>query len=85
MRKTLFIALAPMITALGACGEPIDGSDTADLEADAVTTPGSEDTMMGENPAEDGMLQTEVEPTPTATEDAEMVTDPTMEETDPGM
>ena len=81
MRKTALFFTLPALAALAACGEPIDGSDTADLEADVVTTPGGEDAVAGENPAEDGMLQTDVEPAPM---DAE-TSDPAMEDTDPAM
>ena len=63
--KPLYVAaLLPL--ALAACGEPLDGTDTADLEADAVAAPPNASST-GDNPAEDGMLQTEVDPTVPAT------------------
>lgn len=71
MKRTLFAVAAalPLSLALAACGEPLDGSDTANMEPDASApeaagmSADNVDATTGENPAEDGMLQTEVEPT----------------------
>ena len=79
MRKALLIATLPLVAGLAACGEPIDGSDTADLQADAVTAPGAQDDTPGQNPAEDGMLQTEVQPTESPSDSVEPAAEPMME------
>ena len=57
--KTFFplIALSGAL-ALAGCGEPLDGSDTADMTNDAVTADTSEGDT-GYNPEDDGMLQTD--------------------------
>ena len=84
MKPALALAL-PFALTLGACGEPIDGSDTADMQADAVAAP-SGDTIDGENPAADGMMQTEVEPeTATETGGPEPVGEPIMENDESAM
>ena len=38
MNKTALLAALPLARTLGACGEPIDGSDTADLGNDTTTS-----------------------------------------------
>ncbi len=78
MKPGLALAL-PLALTLGACGEPIDGSDTADMQADAVAAP-SGDEIDGENPATDGMLETETETTGT-----EPVGEPMMESDETAM
>ena len=59
MTRTLPILAAAACLGLAACGEPLDGSDTADLEGDAVTAGDVGSSEDGYNPAEDGMLQTD--------------------------
>ena len=62
--KTLALAALPLSLALVACGEPLDGSDTANLEGDATAVEGGADTPGTEyEPGEDGLLQSDVEPT----------------------
>ena len=80
MRKTILIAALPLTLGLAACGEPIDGSDTADMEADAVTAPGADEPISGENPAADGMLETEVQPTETPSDTIEPAAEQMMED-----
>ena len=71
MKRIIVPAFAAISLSLGlaACGEPLDGSDTANMEPDAAAPMDSGmseenlDAADGENPAEDGMLDTEIEPT----------------------
>ena len=42
MNKTALLAALPLALTLGACGEPIDGSDTADLGNDTTTAPAAD-------------------------------------------
>ncbi|MAM41586.1 MAG: hypothetical protein CL949_24465 [Erythrobacter sp.] len=83
MKPALALAL-PLALTLGACGEPIDGSDTADMQGDAVTAPSGNEAIDGENPATDGMLETEVE-TDTETTGTEPVGEPMMESDETAM
>ncbi|MAW90383.1 MAG: hypothetical protein CL574_04675 [Altererythrobacter sp.] len=83
MKPALALAL-PLALTLGACGEPIDGSDTADMQGDAVTAPSGDEAIDGENPATDGMLETEVE-TDTETTGTEPVGEPMMESDETAM
>ena len=80
MRKTILIAALPLTLGLAACGEPIDGSDTANMEGDAVSAPGENQPISGENPAADGMLETEVQPTETPSDTIEPAAEPMMDE-----
>lgn len=67
MKLTLTAAI-PLALAFGlaGCGEPIDGSDTADLASDATEAdPGPEGGPEYE-PGEDGLLQSDMEPNPEA-------------------
>ena len=59
--KTIALAL-PLAFAITACGEPLDGSDTADLEGDATTVEGGADDGTAYEPGEDGLLQSDVVP-----------------------
>ena len=76
MTRLPLIAAIPLAFALSACGEPIDGSDTADMEAEAAVAGEVGSSPTGVNPAEDGMLQTSPEsvdtesPVPMETETA---------------
>ena len=61
--KTFALAALPLSLTLVACGEPLDGSDTANLEGDATAVEGGTDTTGTEyEPGEDGLLQSDVEP-----------------------
>lgn len=69
LRLTATIPLA-LGVGLGACGEPIDGSDTADLGSDVTEAdPGPEGGPEYE-PGEDGLLQSDMEPAPEPIEPA---------------
>ena len=61
MNKAAFLAAIPLALGLSACGEPIDGSDTADLGNDTTTAAGTTSDAPGMNPAQDGMLDTDAE------------------------
>lgn len=56
-----FATTLPLALAIAACGEPMDGSDTADMTNDAVTADTGNPEAEAVNPASDGMLDTEVE------------------------
>ncbi len=62
MKKTALLAAIPFIFSLGACSEPIDGSDTADLAPDAVSAGTGEPGDADYQPGEDGPLQNDVVP-----------------------
>ena len=65
MNKTALLAALPLALTLGACGEPIDGSDTADLGNDPTTAPAADapdDGPLDYEPGEDGLLQSDMEP-----------------------
>ncbi|MBT8427794.1 MAG: hypothetical protein KJO02_07175 [Erythrobacter sp.] len=72
MKKTILIATLPVALALSACGDPIDGSDTADLSSDATTVETGDEDAGAYNPSEDGMLQSDglVDDTPVTTEES---------------
>ena len=58
------LAALPLGLLVTACGEPLDGSDTANLEGDATAVEGGSETTGTEyEPGEDGLLQSDVEPT----------------------
>jgi hypothetical protein len=67
MKHTLTATLPlALVFGLAACGEPIDGSDTADLGSDVTSAdPGPEGGPEYE-PGEDGLLQSDMEPDPEA-------------------
>ena len=88
MKTFALLAALPVSLALAACGEEMDGSDTADLGSDA--TVGETGTMDGAEyqPGDDGPLQNDVEPdagtmTGDAMADEPMVEDGMAEETLP--
>ena len=75
----------PLALAIAACGEPIDGSDTADLTNDAVTADTGVEGESTYDPNEDGPLQSDailddaVDTTDAAAEDTEgMAEEPVM-------
>ena len=86
MKKTVLLAALPLSLALTACGEELDGGDTADLGSDVTT---GETGMEGDadyEPGEDGPLQNDVVPDETMTDegaagDAMMVEDAPMNDT----
>lgn len=65
LRLTATIPLA-LAAGLAACGEPIDGSDTADLGSDVTEA----DRGPEYEPGEDGLLQSDMEPAPEPIEPA---------------
>ena len=62
MKKSALFATLPLTIALAACGEPMDGSDTADMGSDAVTAGVEETGTADYQPGEDGPLQNDVVP-----------------------
>ena len=61
MKKLAMIAALPLGLAVAACGEPLDGSDTADLAPETTTAETGPEDAGAMNPADDGMLDTDVE------------------------
>ena len=49
----------PLALAIAACGEPMDGSDTADMTNDAVTADTGTEGESSYDPNEDGPLQSD--------------------------
>ena len=72
MKKTILIAALPAALSLSACGDPIDGSDTADITPDATAVETGAEDAEAYNPSEDGMLESEglVDDTPVTTEES---------------
>ncbi len=61
MTRLPILAAIPLALSLTACGEPLDGGDTVEIEEGATVTGEQGSSPTGVNPAEDGMLQTEPE------------------------
>ena len=61
MKNAILSAAVPMCLVVAACGEPMDGSDTADMAPDTTSAETGESDAGALNPAEDGMLDTDVE------------------------
>lgn len=66
--KLTLTATLPLALAFGlaACGEPIDGSDTADLASDVTEADIGPEGGPEYEPGEDGLLQSDMEPDPEA-------------------
>ena len=80
MKTTALLAATPLVLALAACGDPIDGSDTADMSSEATTGETGVEDDGAMNPANDGMLDTDVE-TVEETMEEPMTDDATGDET----
>ena len=60
--KTAALAALPLALALAACGDPIDGSDTANMEGEATAVGDDAPSPTDYEPGADGPLQNDVVP-----------------------
>ena len=77
MKTPALAAALALAFGLAACGETMDGSDTADMTSDAVSADTGTDDASDYQPNEDGPLQNDVVP-----DDREPVDEATMENKD---
>ena len=73
--KILALAALPAALLATACGEPMDGSDTADLGADVTEGQTGSNAGADYQPGADGPLQADVEPT----QSTDTMQEPTMQ------